>query len=227
MDKFPLFFSLPLGTRPPAGRDCRRWGSPPRIVRPIAPTLEKNEGGRGVVWFWYFLIYSFIGFLIEVCYVRVAGEPKRDRKCRLLLPICPVYGLGALGLLLLPEPVQASPLLLFPAAALVCTGVEWLTGSYYEKVFRVCFWDYSHLPLHLGRHACLRFALYWGALAVLIHDLLHPWVVRLVMRIPFWLAPPAAALLLVDTLLTAALLRRTRDTGALRWYLRLTRRRPA
>ncbi len=177
--------------------------------------------------FWYFLIYSFIGFLIEVCYVRITGEAKRDRKCRLFLPICPVYGLGALGLLLLSQEIQQTPWLLFPAAVLICTGVEWLTGFFYEKVFRVCFWDYSHLPLHLGRHACLRFALCWGILALLIYYLLHPWVVWLVMHIPFWLAPPMAALLLVDTLLTAALLRRTQDTGALRWYLHLSRRKPA
>ena len=43
--------------------------------------------------FWIFLIYSFLGFLIEVAYARVTGEAKRDRKCRLLLPLCPVYGL--------------------------------------------------------------------------------------------------------------------------------------
>lgn len=177
--------------------------------------------------FWYFFIYSFIGFLIEVCYVRVTGEAKRDRKCRLFLPICPVYGLGALGLLLLPAEIQQNPFLLFPAAVLICTGVEWLTGFFYEKVFRVCFWDYSRLPLHLGRHACLRFALYWGILALLIYYLLHPAVTWLVLRIPLWAAPPAAAALLVDTVLTTRLLRRTRDTGSLRWYLRLFRHKPA
>ena len=63
--------------------------------------------------------------------------------------------------------------------------------------------------------------------ALLIDYLLPPWVVWLVMHIPFWLAPPMAAPLLVDTLLTAALLRRTQDTGALRWYLHLSRRKPA
>lgn len=195
------------------------------------PSSHDRKNGRGgaisLTWFWYFLIYSFIGFLIEVCYVRVIGETKRDRKCRLFLPICPVYGLGALVLLLLPKEIQQTPWLLFPAAVVICTGVEWLTGLFYEKVFRVCFWDYSHLPLHLGRHACLRFALYWGVLALLIYYLLHPWVTWLVMHIPVWLAPPVAALLLVDTLLTAALLRRTRDTGVLRWYLCLARRRTA
>ena len=98
-----------------------------------------------MVWFWYFLIYSFLGFLVEVVYVRVVGGAKRDRKCRLLLPICPVYGLGALAVLALPPFVQARPLLLLPAAGAACTAVEYLTSLFYEKVFRVSFWDYSHL----------------------------------------------------------------------------------
>lgn len=177
--------------------------------------------------FWIFLIYSFIGFVIEVCYVRITGEAKRDRKCRLFLPICPVYGLGALGLLLLPEQIQANPFLLFPAAVLVCTGAELLAGLFYEKVFLVSFWDYSHLPLHLGRHVCLRFALYWGALTLAIYYFLHPAVAWLAAAIPTWAAPPAAALLCTDTILTMLLLRRTRDTGSLRWYARPFRRRTA
>lgn len=177
--------------------------------------------------FWIFLIYSFIGFLIEVCYARMTGESKRDRKCRLFLPICPVYGLGALGLLLLPEQIQANPFLLFPAAVLVCTGAELLAGLFYEKVFLVSFWDYSHLPLHLGRHVCLRFALYWGALTLAIYYFLHPAFAWLAAAIPTRAAPPAAALLCTDTILTMLLLRRTRDTGSLRWYARLFRRRTA
>ena len=154
-----------------------------------------------MVWFWYFLIYSFLGFLVEVAYVRLVGGVKRDRKCRLVLPICPVYGLGALAILLLPPLVRDSLPLLFPAAALVCTAVEYVTGLFYEKVFRVSFWDYSHLPLNLGGRVCLLFALFWGVLALLVTAL--------------------------DTLLTARLLRRTGDPNSLRWYARLPRRRPA
>ena len=73
-----------------------------------------------MVWFWYFPIYSFLGFLVEVVYVRAVGGAKRDRKCRLFLPICPVYGLGALAILALPPALRAHPLLLFPAA-----GAAW------------------------------------------------------------------------------------------------------
>ena len=118
-----------------------------------------------MVWFWYFLIYSFLGFLVEVVYVRAVGGAKRDRKCRILLPICP-YGLGALAVLALPPFVQARPLLLLPAAGAACTAVEYLTSLFYEKVFRVSFWDYSHLPGNLGGRVCPLFALFWGILAL-------------------------------------------------------------
>ena len=47
-----------------------------------------------MVWFWYFLIYSFLGFLLEVSYARITGGYP-ERKCLLVLPLCPVYGLGA------------------------------------------------------------------------------------------------------------------------------------
>ena len=154
-----------------------------------------------MVWFWYFLIYSFLGFLVEVAYVRLVGGVKRDRKCRLVLPICPVYGLEALALL-------------FPAAALVCTAVEYVTGLFYEKVFRVSFWDYSHLPLNLGGRVCLLFALFWGVLALLVLHVIHPAAAWLAARIPLWAFPPAVLATALDTLLTARLLRRTGDPTA-------------
>ena len=41
------------------------------------------DGGSAVIlWFWYFVIYSFLGFLTEVAFARLTRNPKRDRKCR-------------------------------------------------------------------------------------------------------------------------------------------------
>lgn len=180
-----------------------------------------------MVWFWYFLIYSFLGFLVEVVYVRLIRGAKRDRKCRLLLPICPVYGLGALAILALPPFVRAHPLLLFPAAGAACTAVEYLASLFYEKVFRVSFWDYSHLPGNLGGRVCPLFALFWGLLALGTLYLIHPAAAWLAARIPFWTFPPAVLLLGADTLVTARLLRRSGDPAVLRWYASLPRRRAA
>ena len=40
--------------------------------------------------FWYFVLYSFLGFLVEVAYARGLGVEKQDRKCFYFLPLCPV-----------------------------------------------------------------------------------------------------------------------------------------
>lgn len=178
-------------------------------------------------WFWYFLFYSFLGFILEVIYVRVRGDAKRDRKCRLILPICPVYGLGALAILLLPVGIRENPPLLFLAATLACTCVEYFTGLFYEKIFHVSFWNYSHLPLNLSGRVCLLFSLFWGALALLVLRAIHPLAAQLIPHIPPWLFVPTVALWAVDTALTALILRQTENTDALRWYAHNARRKAA
>ena len=54
-----------------------------------------------MIWFWSFITYSFIGFLLEVAFARMTGG-RADRKGLLVLPLCPVYGVGACLILSLP-----------------------------------------------------------------------------------------------------------------------------
>ena len=50
------------------------------------------------LWLWTFWTYSFLGYLLERGYAIATHADRQARKCFLLLPMCPVYGLGALGL---------------------------------------------------------------------------------------------------------------------------------
>ena len=146
---------------------------------------------------------------------------------RLILPVCPVYGLGALAILLLPEVVRQSPPLLFPAAVLSCTGVEYFTGLFYEKGVSGVLLELFPSASESGRTGVPLFSLLWGVLAVLVLKLIHPWAALLVSVLPAWLMPPVLALWGLDTLLTALVLRRTEDTNALRWYRTPARRKAA
>lgn len=168
--------------------------------------------------FWYFVIYSFFGFLLEVVFARLIRAEKKDRKCFVLLPLCPVYGLGALAILLLPEPVRRSGPLLVLLGGLIATGVEYLMAVYYEKRLGVVFWDYSQLRGNLHGRVCPVFSLFWGLLAVVLVRRIHPLVARAAAGIPVPLTVAAMLLLAADSVYTAALLRRTRSTGSLRWY---------
>ena len=168
------------------------------------------------MWFWNFVVYSFLGFLLEIAYAR-ATRGRSDRKCLLVLPLCPVYGLGALGILLLPRWVLTRPLFLFFCGALMATAAEYAASLFYERVLKVSFWDYRGLPGSLQGRVCLPFSLAWGALALIlvrgIHPVLAPWLEGVPPLVTGW----ALATLAADTLLSAALLRRTGDRSCLRW----------
>lgn len=171
-----------------------------------------------MTWFWYFVVYSFLGFLLEVVYARLTASAKPDRKCFLLFPLCPVYGLGALAILTAAQFLFHRPLLLAVVGGGAATAVEYLMDLFYEKVLGVSFWDYSGLPLNINGRVCLPFSLAWGVLALGLVYLLHPWVGALTAQIPVGFLPPAAILLTSDAIVSVWLLRTTGTTDSLKWY---------
>ena len=173
--------------------------------------------------FWQFLIYSFLGFLLEVLFARIVKAQKTDRKCFFLLPLCPVYGLGALLITALPIAVQRNPLLLFLLGALAATSAEYFMDWFYEKALGVRFWNYSAMRWNINGRVCLLFSFAWGFLSLALVNWLHPRVLWLAGRIPAGWTLPAVLLFLVDAVGSAVLLRSTGSTASLRWYDRLHR----
>lgn len=174
--------------------------------------------------FWQFFLYSFLGFLLELVFARITRSEKQDRKCMLLLPLCPVYGLGAILILHLPAAVQHRPLLLYLCAAAAATAVEYGTDWLCERMLGVRFWDYSALRWNWNGRVCLAFSLAWGLLALGLVWVVNPALTGVIAAIPFPVTCAAAFLTSCDTLLTVILLRTFGSTKILRWYDRL---RPA
>lgn len=168
-------------------------------------------------WLWYFILYSFGGFLLEVAFARAIRHPKRDRKCLLLLPLCPVYGLGACLIVWL-APMGRGPLWVALAGGLAATAAELLMGAFYRYALGVEFWDYTGIPGSLGGLICPVFSACWAALSLALVYAVHPLVSALVRSIPAWLAPPTLIVLAADALVSCVALRREGTTEVLRWY---------
>ncbi len=179
--------------------------------------IKMKIGGMVLRWLWYFILYSALGFLLEITFARLIGHPKRDRKCFLLLPLCPVYGLGALLILRAARP-EGGPLWVFFAGGLAATAAEFLMGLFYRYAVGVEFWDYSDFPGNLAGLVCPQFAAVWGLLALALVYRVHPVMDAMASAIPDWLGPPAVILLLCDALVSSAALRRSGTTEVLRWY---------
>ena len=164
-------------------------------------------------WFLYFLFYSLAGCALEKLFARAVRAPKQMRKCFLLLPLCPVYGLAMVLVLALPAPAGFWRLALW--GGLVCTGTEYAVHLFYDKVLGVRFWDYSCLRGNILGRVCPQFALVWGLLSAAAVQWVQP-----VVRILAERTPPVAVYLLwllfvTDCVCTAALLRRYHDTELL------------
>lgn len=161
-------------------------------------------------WFLYFLFYSFAGYLLEKAFARLIRSPNQVRKCFLLLPLCPVYGLAMTAVLaVIPE--GSGPLRQIFLGGAICTAVEYLVHLFYERAFAVQFWNYSGLKGHIQGRICPQFALIWGILSAAAVWWIQPFAMRLAA-----LAPPEVPyglwlLLAADCVFTTALLRYCRD----------------
>lgn len=165
-------------------------------------------------WFLCFLFYSFAGYGLEKLHARLSHSPKQVRKCFLLLPLCPVYGLAMTALLALaPAGLDFLPLALLGGA--VCTGVEYLVHLFYDKALGVWFWDYRPMRGHIRGRICPQFAVIWGVLSAIAIRLIQPGVELLAEAAPPWLAFLLWVTLAADCVLSWALLRQYRDTELL------------
>ena len=111
------------------------------------------------LWLWTFWTYSFLGYLLERGYAIATHADRQARKCFLLLPMCPVYGLGALAVLALPESLSSSFWSLALWGGLAATAVEYAVHVLYDRLLGVRFWDYSQVRWNLRGRICLPFSL--------------------------------------------------------------------
>ena len=174
-----------------------------------------RTGGETVLWFWNLVCYSFFGFLLEVWFAQATGG-RRDRKC-MLLPLCPVYGVGAVLILTLTAGMRDDPLLVGLIGAGAATAAEYTLSLWYEKLLGVSFWDYHQLPGNLQGRVCLPFSAAWGILSLGLVYWVEPMMSRLLCNIPLPITAAAMAAFVGDLIVSSLMLRRTGDITCLRW----------
>lgn len=151
----------------------------------------------------YFTIYSFVGWLWEVFYIRVT-ERRWNNQGFLTGPYLPIYGFGAVLILLFIAPLEIDTFWKFILSGVLATIAEYITHFLLEKLFGMRLWDYSHFPLNIRGRVCLFASLAFAALALLVIDIVHPLVESVVGGLPELLVTIVACalsvLLVADTI---------------------------
>lgn len=122
---------------------------------------------------YYFALYSFGGWCIEVIYAYYKDHKFVNRGF-LFGPFCPMYGFAAILIISLLAHSTGNIFVLFIVSTIVATIVEYFTGLALEKIFHAKWWDYSDDILNYKGRIALPYSLLWGLLSVFIIKVLNP-----------------------------------------------------
>lgn len=124
-------------------------------------------------YFLLFLIYSFIGWLIEVI-EKLIEKHKFINRGFLIGPICPIYGHGCILMILTLSRYKDNPLTLFIYAIFICSLLEYFTSYFMEKIFKARWWDYSTKRFNLNGRICAETMIPFGILGTLVICVINP-----------------------------------------------------
>ena len=131
----------------------------------------------------YFLIYSCLGWCLEVVYAAVTTGKLVNRGF-LNGPVCPIYGFGMVIVLYALTPLVDNTLLLYLGGVILPSALELVGGWALYKLYRTRWWDYSDYPFNIGGYICLEFCLLWGVGTLVVMRIVHPIIAGLVAMVP-------------------------------------------
>lgn len=135
-----------------------------------------------MLYFYFFIIYSIIGWIIEMTFTSITTKKVVNRGF-LLGPYCPIYGTGALFIVLFLGKYKNDIIVLFTMAVVICSIIEYVTSYLMEKIFKARWWDYSDFSFNLNGRICLSNAMAFGVLGVAVVNYVHPLVLNLLTNV--------------------------------------------
>lgn len=123
--------------------------------------------------FFMFIIYSFIGWLMETILVSTQSKEFVNRGF-MNGPFCPIYGTGALTVYLFLTPIKSNIILVIVFGGIFATIIEYVTSAIMEKIFNAKWWDYSDKKFNLNGRICLSISICWGFLSAFMLYVLQP-----------------------------------------------------
>ncbi len=138
------------------------------------PPLCTTPLSRFAYAFLLLMTYSIIGWCGEMVYCSICQRKLCEKRGFLNGPVCPIYGHGALVVLLCLHGGCKNPLLTFLLGAVLTSLVEYITSFAMEKLFHRRWWDYSQYKFHLNGRVCLLNSTLFGLASVFLCHFANP-----------------------------------------------------
>lgn len=166
---------------------------------------------RTYLYFLYFIIFAFIGWVAETFYslYELGHFTKRGF---LYGPICPIYGFGALILIIFFSQYKKKNLKLFFYSAVIFSAFEYVVGYAMDALFATKWWDYTNEFFNLNGRISIFYSFVWGVAAILFVNHIYPYFKKklnvLLSKIPYniqlYTLQLLGSVLLIDTIMSFA-----------------------
>lgn len=171
--------------------------------------LKKNFTIFGIsIWriLAYFIIYSVVGFVIETIFGLITKGVIESRKSSMYLPICCIYGVGAVVMILGLQHFKKNNYSLFFGGFVIGSITEYIVSLVGEFIFHIKWWDYSDMAFNINGRVCIAFSFFWGILAIYLMSHFNPLVDRfinkLIQKIPIKLLKTSVVLVILAMFLS-------------------------
>ena len=164
-----------------------------------------------------FIIYSFMGWLVEEIYAIFITKNLTNRGF-LVGPLCPIYGFTSVALILLLNNFKDNIIVLFLLSVLIAAVIEYLTSWILEKFFNVKLWDYSNdSKFELKGRIALFTLIPFGILGTVAVLVVNPFIQNIInninINIIYNVSIIIIVLLLIDIVFSVFIIKKTSGTG--------------
>ena len=130
----------------------------------------------------YFFIYSFLGYICEVVFCSF-GQRRLVNRGFLYLPICPIYGFGALMVIIFISHFSNFWFVVFVLGVVLTSLLEYLASYLLELFFKIRLWDYSNKKYNINGRVCLKNSILFGIMSLVLLYIAQPLISKLVIQI--------------------------------------------
>lgn len=145
-------------------------------------TKNKTTKDKVIEYITYFFIYSFLGWVLETIYAILINGYFVKRGF-LYGPICPIYGFGAVILIMTTKHLYGKPFKKFLIATIAFTVFEYVVSYLLEVLFGLRWWDYTNDFLNINGRVSLLYSIFWGLIGVFLLEKLHPFIQNLIQKV--------------------------------------------
>lgn len=131
---------------------------------------------------WLFLIYSFVGWILETIFA-ITKQRKIINRGLINGPFCTVYGFT--GVLITVALKDLSGVWLFLFSAIYASAIEWVAGKIIEKICHERWWNYENNKFNLGGYISLQTSVLWGVLGFIAVTFTNSLLIDAYKLIPF------------------------------------------